>query len=203
MSMVIARWQNGKKRRMTEERVVVKRLMKEWDDIHRDPPMRLISIGLVQGAADDVNENVWLTWKVVILGPENTPYHGGVFFIEFRFDEKYPFVAPEVKMITPIWHPNIHPETGHVGLPYLTMPSSYLTLQYEQWSSAKSTGKIIRDILDLLEHPSRRCSYNKEAANQLVHDPEVFQLKALEWTNFYAIQDTPGELDTSLVKFTI
>jgi hypothetical protein len=43
----------------------------------------------------------------VILGPEGSPFEGGVFKLELFLPEDYPMSAPKVRFITKIYHPNI------------------------------------------------------------------------------------------------
>ncbi len=46
-------------------------------------------------------------WKGWIIGPEDTPYSGGKFFIDIQLTSEYPFKPPKMKFETKIWHPNI------------------------------------------------------------------------------------------------
>jgi ubiquitin-protein ligase len=41
------------------------------------------------------------------LGPEGSPFEGGVFKLELFLPEDYPMSAPKVRFITKIYHPNI------------------------------------------------------------------------------------------------
>jgi ubiquitin-conjugating enzyme E2 N len=50
----------------------------------------------------------WLIIIVVVcVGPEGSPYEGGVFKLELFLPEDYPMSAPKVRFITKIYHPNI------------------------------------------------------------------------------------------------
>jgi hypothetical protein len=41
------------------------------------------------------------------VGPEGSPFEGGVFKLELFLPEDYPMSAPKVRFITKIYHPNI------------------------------------------------------------------------------------------------
>ena len=43
-----------------------------------------------------------------MIGPEDTPYAGGIYTLYIRFGEKYPLTPPEVRFVTPIYHCNIN-----------------------------------------------------------------------------------------------
>ena len=46
-------------------------------------------------------------WKVVMEGPEGSPYEGGVFLLYVDVGLDFPRVPPGIRFITPILHPNI------------------------------------------------------------------------------------------------
>jgi len=46
-------------------------------------------------------------FNVMILGPSQSPYEGGVFKLELFLPEEYPMAAPKVRFLTKIYHPNI------------------------------------------------------------------------------------------------
>ena len=45
---------------------------------------------------------------MVLIGPELTPYQGGVFILFAKFPENYPFEAPQIRFITEIYHCNVN-----------------------------------------------------------------------------------------------
>ena len=47
-------------------------------------------------------------WKILLLGPNNTPYENGLFMLYAKFPADYPFRAPEIRFITPIYHCNMN-----------------------------------------------------------------------------------------------
>lgn len=54
--------------------------------------------------------------KGTIMGPQGTPYEGGVFEIDINIPKQYPFEPPKMKFSTKIWHPNISSQTGAICL---------------------------------------------------------------------------------------
>ncbi|XP_047094764.1 ubiquitin-conjugating enzyme E2 36-like isoform X2 [Lolium rigidum] len=46
-------------------------------------------------------------FNVMVLGPAQSPYEGGVFKLELFLPEEYPMAAPKVRFLTKIYHPNI------------------------------------------------------------------------------------------------
>ena len=51
-------------------------------------------------------------WKGYILGPDGTPYKGGIFQIDIVIPPEYPYKPPKMKFDTKVWHPNISSQTG-------------------------------------------------------------------------------------------
>ena len=47
-------------------------------------------------------------------GPDDSPYVGGKFQIEFKFGADYPFKAPQIRFLTKIYHPNVKSENGEI-----------------------------------------------------------------------------------------
>lgn len=47
-------------------------------------------------------------WKILVTGPESTPYDKITFLCYVNFREGYPLVSPEIRFVTPILHPNIN-----------------------------------------------------------------------------------------------
>ena len=78
------------------------RIIEEFKDLTRNPISNCgITISLQ-------NENYRL-WNVSILGPKDTSYRGGLFFMNVKFPEEYPLKPPEVYYVTPIYHLNVNP----------------------------------------------------------------------------------------------
>uniref|UniRef100_A0A671KG26 E2 ubiquitin-conjugating enzyme n=1 Tax=Sinocyclocheilus anshuiensis TaxID=1608454 RepID=A0A671KG26_9TELE len=93
----------------------------ELTDLQRDPP--------AQCSAGPVGEDLF-HWQATIMGPNDSPYQGGVFFLTIHFPTDYPFKPPKVAFTTKIYHPNIN-SNGSICLDILR----------SQWSPALTVSK--------------------------------------------------------------
>ena len=39
-----------------------------------------------------------------VLGPKDTPYEGGIFKVDIKLTDEYPFEAPKMNFITKVWY---------------------------------------------------------------------------------------------------
>ncbi|CAO2047700.1 unnamed protein product [Urochloa humidicola] len=144
------------------------RLEREFERLRADAPE-----WCVPGA--DVTDRFHC--QVVVVGPEGSPYNGGVFAVRFKFPRDYPIKAPKVFFATKIFHPNIHPRTGLVCLDFLT--------DRNWWTPAWSVDKILLVVVSLLHEPVMDGgAINPEAAylyqkKRLVYE-EIARAKTLE-----------------------
>ncbi|XP_010130785.1 PREDICTED: ubiquitin-conjugating enzyme E2 D2-like, partial [Buceros rhinoceros silvestris] len=106
----------------------------ELNDLARDPP--------AQCSAGPVGDDMF-HWQATIMGPNDSPYQGGVFFLTIHFPTDYPFKPPKVAFTTRIYHPNIN-SNGSICLDILR----------SQWSPALTISKVLISLGSLLCDPS-------------------------------------------------
>jgi ubiquitin-conjugating enzyme E2 D/E len=145
----------------------LQRIQKELKELASDPPGN-VSAGPLK---DDLYE-----WEATILGPEDSPYEGGVFFLRIHFPTDYPFKSPKINFTTKIYHCNINANGGIC-----------LDILKEQWSPALTISKVLISICSLLTDCNPDDPLVPEIAelyrrNRIQHDA-----KAKEYTIQYAM----------------
>ncbi|XP_038216324.1 ubiquitin-conjugating enzyme E2-22 kDa [Zerene cesonia] len=122
-----------------------------------------------------VNES-WTELLGEISGPPDTPYEGGVFKLEIKVPETYPFNPPKIRFITKIWHPNVSSVTGAICLDILK----------DQWAAALTLRTVLLSIQALLAAAEPNDPQDAVVAKQFKESPQLFSLTARHWTNVYA-----------------
>jgi len=116
-----------------------------------------------------LTENDIFSWKVIMKGPEGTPYEKGTFLIYFNFPTDYPFKPPRLQFITPIYHCNVNSD-GKVCLSILR----------ENWSPALTISKVMQTVKELLETPNPLDALDTVKANVYSDNRERYLALATE-----------------------
>uniref|UniRef100_A0A8P4KNV4 UBC core domain-containing protein n=1 Tax=Dicentrarchus labrax TaxID=13489 RepID=A0A8P4KNV4_DICLA len=181
--------------------MALKRISKELTDLSRDPPAQC-SAGPVGEDSERIlfykykliqtlctadtplvcfnNLLLFLLpvfhWQATIMGPPDSPYQGGVFFLTIHFPTDYPFKPPKVAFTTRIYHPNIN-SNGSICLDILR----------SQWSPALTISKVLLSICSLLCDPNPDDPLVPEIARIYKTDPVRYNKTAQDWTQKYAM----------------
>ncbi|XP_062055794.1 ubiquitin-conjugating enzyme E2 D3 isoform X2 [Lepus europaeus] len=115
-------------------------------------------------------------WQATIMGPNDSPYQGGVFFLTIHFPTDYPFKPPKVAFTTRIYHPNIN-SNGSICLDILR----------SQWSPALTISKVLLSICSLLCDPNPDDPLVPEIARIYKTDRDKYNRISREWTQKYAM----------------
>lgn len=126
------------------------------------------------------------------MGPGDSPFQGGVFFLAIHFPTDYPFKPPKVNFTTRIYHPNIN-SNGSICLDILR----------DQWSPALTISKgtllgtsgrmlliydaVLLSICSMLTDPNPDDPLVPEIAHVYKTDRARYEATAREWTRKFAI----------------
>jgi ubiquitin-conjugating enzyme E2 D/E len=110
------------------------------------------------------------------MGPEDSPYAGGVYFLNIQFPADYPFKPPRVQFTTRIYHCNVNSNGGIC-----------LDILKDQWSPALTTSKVLLSICSLLNDPNPDDPLVPEIATILKSNRVKHDETAREWTQKYAM----------------
>lgn len=132
------------------------------------------------------------------MGPGDSPYSGGVFFLAIHFPTDYPFKPPKVNFTTRIYHPNIN-SNGSICLdilrdqwsPALTISKGELKIQSMEemlvTQNADEGVLVLLSICSMLTDPNPDDPLVPEIAHVYKTDRSRYESTAREWTRKYAI----------------
>merc|ERR1712026_649067 len=112
------------------------------------------------------------------MGPADSPYAGGVFFLNITFPADYPFKPPKITFTTKIYHPNIN---ANVNI--------CLDILKSQWSPALTISKVLLSICSLITDPNPDDPLVPDIARLYKTDRKKYESMAKEWTTKYAMND--------------
>ena len=144
----------------------IERINKELKNITKDLPDNC--------SAGPINEDLF-EWQATIMGPKDTPYQNGIFFLKIYFPSDYPFHPPNINFKTKIYHCNIN-SNGAISLDILN----------DKWSPALKISTLIVSITSLLSDPNPDNPIVPEIAALFKNDKEKHDKNAKEWTVKYA-----------------
>ena len=156
----------------------MKRISEEFKQLNRSP---VAGLGITVGLFDE--DNVFV-WKCTLLGPKDTMYKGGLFYLKIIFPDNYPIGKPEVLFLTPIYHLNV--KYGPGGF----QPLGHICIStLNEWKPGDSIKKILPEIFNLLyknnpESPYDDCYHTR--SKEFINNPALFAQKAQYFTKKYA-----------------
>ncbi|KAI7892350.1 ubiquitin-conjugating enzyme E2 [Mucor mucedo] len=147
--------------------MALKRISKELRDLERDPPTSC--------SAGPVGSD-FFQWQATMIGPDDSPYQGGIFNLSITFPTDYPFKPPKISFTTKIYHPNIN-SNGSICLDILK----------DQWSPALTISKVLLSVCSLLTDPNPDDPLVPELAYIYKTDRPRYEATAADWTQKYAM----------------
>lgn len=142
--------------------MTLRRIKKELEELNLTPPTNC-SAGLI---SDDIYK-----WQATIIGPEDSPYSGGIFTLNIDFPIDYPFKPPRIMFKTPIYHCNIN-----------TNGSICLDILKDKWSPALTISKALLSICSMMDDPNPNDPLMPEIAELLRKNKNLHDQNAREMT---------------------
>jgi ubiquitin-conjugating enzyme E2 D/E len=146
--------------------MALKRITKELKDLEADPPANC--------SAGPVGDDLF-KWKATIMGPAESPYDGGVFFLDIEFPQDYPFKPPKIRFQTKIYHCNVNDKGGIC-----------LDILKDNWSPALTISKVLLSICSLLTDANPEDPLVPDIAKLYKTNRKEHDKIAAEWTRKYA-----------------
>ena len=119
---------------------------------------------------------------ILLAGPSHTPFEGGLFRLHLTIPPTYPSTPPTAHFRTPIFHPNVEPQTGGVCVETLK----------RDWDAKLTLRDILVVISCLLIQPNPDSALNAEAGALIQEDYAAFERRARLMTGIHA--RVPAEL---------
>ncbi|CAD8150339.1 unnamed protein product [Paramecium octaurelia] len=121
--------------------------------------------------ADDIG-----LWKILMLGPKNTPFENGIYQLTCVIPQDYPFKPPKITFSTRMHHPNISKASGGICLDILK----------DQWSPALTVFSALLSIRSLLTDPNPDDALDSNVAAEYKHEKELYIQNVIKEKQLYA-----------------
>ncbi|KAK9455340.1 ubiquitin-conjugating enzyme/RWD-like protein [Dipodascopsis uninucleata] len=141
---------------MTDSHSVSKRLQNEL--------MQLMMSSIPGISAFPVSDSNLCQWTGTISGPEGTYYEGLTYKISMTFPPNYPYRAPIIRFVSPMWHPNVDMSGGIC-----------LDILKDKWSAIYNVQTILLSLQSLLGEPNNASPLNAQAAELWDSNPTEYK----------------------------
>ena len=150
-------------------------ICEEFKDLSQNP---IASIGVCVGMPEPNNPYLW---RCTMIGPSDSSFAGGLFYLKIRFPKDYPQSAPEVLFVTPIYHINVN-HIAQQGCPLGHICLS--TLNY--WNPEYRMREVLTNIFALFYLGNPESPFGIDRQTEMQKTPDLFEEKVKYFTKKYA-----------------
>ena len=167
-----------KKKLEFEKSKAMTKLENELKDIYLSTIYSLICcIGLP-------NKNNIFEWDISMIGPKDTSYSNGLFYLKIIFPYNYPKGRPEVYFLTPIYHLNVNP---HKKDEFSTEQLGHVSFSVTNWWNPQITMKeLLTKLYSVFYLANPNSPYGIERAEEYRNNRTLYEKKVKYFTNKYA-----------------
>jgi len=153
------------------------RMRRELELLRSPPP------GITARLRDDSDLSIL---DVEIFDVE-APYSGGVFHLELHVTPRFPCEPPNVRFITPVYHPNID-DGGRICLDLLKMPTKETQGLPSKgtWNPMMKLTTVLAGIRQLMTEPNCNDPLMHDITTEYLSHRDQFMATAQSWTNRHA-----------------
>ena len=138
----------------------------------------IVNLGITIGLSEQDN---YYKWKATLLGPKDSSYKGGLFYIEIIFSEEFPNKSPKIIFLTPIYHLNVNPNKNEKE-PLGLLNSKYLNL----WKPSYKVTEFLTKLYAIFYWQSVKYAFSSETADEYIYKRGLYEKKVIYFTSLYA-----------------
>ena len=150
-------------------------ICEEYKDLMQNP---IAGIGVCVGMPEPNNPYLW---RCTMIGPSDSSFAGGLFYLKIQFPKDYPQSAPEVLFVTPIYHINVN-HIAQQGCPLGHICLS--TLNY--WNPEYRMREVLTNIFALFYLGNPESPFGIDRQTEMQKTPDLFEEKVKYFTQKYA-----------------
>ena len=126
------------------------------------------------------NDNIF-EWKGYLIGPEDTPYKGGIFNFKILFPDNFPKNSPQVIFLNPIYHLNVNHKKQS-----LEPLGRVCTSIFNYWNGKMSIREVLTKLYTIFYLNNPDSPYGIDRAEELRNNRQLFDKKIEYFTKKYA-----------------
>ena len=119
-----------------------------------------------------------------MIGPKDTPYSGGLFYLRLKFTDDFPSEGPKVCFDTPIYHVNVSRRGGKIE-EYCSLGQVYIDI-LNWWNPEYTLREVLKSIYDLFYKGNPDLPLGIDVSDEFTNHKDLFDKKVRYFVKKYA-----------------